>query len=308
MDGMDAISLTEHLEYQPHKADIPHPDRNRSYELALKEAEGHDLIIVRGSEITRNMPPGHNNAVFIQDANKLLIKDSVGVFREANAQGAFVFWNHPDWTAQRKDGIARITDMHKLLIRQKLLHGIEVVNDQTYSDEALQLALDNNLTLMGTSDVHGLADWTFLGPGRAGQRPVTLVFSATRSADGIREGLLNRRTVVAYKDLLIGRPEFLVPLVKNSIVIKEASYREGTTVLDVVLENVSSATITMKNHTGFSLQKSTDVFEIPAREVVKISLRTREKLQAVKLHFEGLNAVQAPNVHPLITWDAAVKP
>ena len=38
MDGLDAISLTEHLEYQPHKNDIPHPDRNRSYELALKEA------------------------------------------------------------------------------------------------------------------------------------------------------------------------------------------------------------------------------------------------------------------------------
>ncbi|MBS4063145.1 MAG: hypothetical protein KGZ74_01220, partial [Chitinophagaceae bacterium] len=38
-DGLDAISLTEHLEYQPHKADIPHPDRNRSYKLALDEAK-----------------------------------------------------------------------------------------------------------------------------------------------------------------------------------------------------------------------------------------------------------------------------
>ena len=29
-DNLDAISLTEHLEYQPHLTDIPHPDRNRS--------------------------------------------------------------------------------------------------------------------------------------------------------------------------------------------------------------------------------------------------------------------------------------
>lgn len=44
-DGLDAISLTEHLEYQLHKADIPHPDRNRSYELALREAKDHHLPI-----------------------------------------------------------------------------------------------------------------------------------------------------------------------------------------------------------------------------------------------------------------------
>lgn len=55
-DGVDAIALTDHLEYQPHKIDIPHPNRNRSYEIALKEAEGKDLIVIRGGEITRDMP------------------------------------------------------------------------------------------------------------------------------------------------------------------------------------------------------------------------------------------------------------
>lgn len=29
-DGLDAISITDHLEYQPHEDDIPHPDLNRS--------------------------------------------------------------------------------------------------------------------------------------------------------------------------------------------------------------------------------------------------------------------------------------
>ena len=138
MDGLDAISLTEHLEYQPHKDDIPHPDRNRSYDIAIKEAGTHDLIIVKGSEITRKMPPGHNNAIFLSDPNKLLVDDSVQVFREAKKQGAFTFWNHPNWTPQRKDGMATLTDVHRLLIREKLLDGIEVVNDQTFSIEALR--------------------------------------------------------------------------------------------------------------------------------------------------------------------------
>lgn len=192
MDGLDAISLTEHLEYQPHKTDIPHPDRNRSYEIAVKEAQNHDLIIVKGSEITRKMPPGHNNAIFINDPNKLLIDDSIAVFREAKSQGAFIFWNHPNWISQRQDGIATLTDVHRLLIREKLLDGIEVVNDQTYSDEALQIALDNNLTIMGTSDIHKLIDWDFKVP-QGGHRPITLVFAKERKEESIKEALMNRK-------------------------------------------------------------------------------------------------------------------
>ena len=63
-DNLDVISLTEDLEYQPHSEDIPHPDRNRSYEIALQEAKDHDLLILRCWEIARDAPKGHNNAVF----------------------------------------------------------------------------------------------------------------------------------------------------------------------------------------------------------------------------------------------------
>ncbi|HXV61258.1 MAG TPA: PHP domain-containing protein, partial [Vicinamibacteria bacterium] len=115
-DGLDAISLTEHLEYQPHREDIPHEDRNRSYELARELARDHDLLVIHGSEITRDMPPGHANAIFIRDANTILQEDALGAFREAHSQGAFIFWNHPDWVEQAPDGIARLTPMHRQLI------------------------------------------------------------------------------------------------------------------------------------------------------------------------------------------------
>lgn len=184
-DSLDAISLTEHLEYQPHLLDIPHPDRNRSYNIAEQLARPHELMVVRGSEITRSMPPGHNNAIFIQDANKLQTGDSLEVFREARRQGAFTFWNHPNWTAQRPDGVARLTDFHKFLIKEGLLNGIEVVNDLTYSDEALQIALDHNLTIMGTSDIHGLVDWQYQVP-EGGHRPLTLVFATAHPGSNQR--------------------------------------------------------------------------------------------------------------------------
>ena len=82
-DGLDAISITDHIEYQPHKSDIPHPDRNRSFQVALEAGEGNDLIIINGSEITRDMPPGHANAIFLEDVNKLNLNDSIEAYRQA---------------------------------------------------------------------------------------------------------------------------------------------------------------------------------------------------------------------------------
>ena len=119
-DGLDAISLTEHLEYQPFSKDIPNPDRNRVYNVAKSFADNQNkslerkLIVVNGQEITRSMPPGHVNAIFLNDANKLLHpKDSLNAILEANKQNAFVFWNHPAWPSQRSDGIAKLDEFHK---------------------------------------------------------------------------------------------------------------------------------------------------------------------------------------------------
>ena len=307
LDGLDAISLTEHLEYQPHKDDIPHPDRNRSYDIAVKEAANHDLIIVKGSEITRRMPPGHSNAIFLSDPNKLLVDDSIQVFREAKKQGAFIFWNHPNWTAQRKDGIATLTDVHRLLIKEKLLDGIEVVNDKTYSDEALQIALDNNLTIMGTSDIHKLIDWDFKVP-EGGHRPLTLVFAKERNAESIKDALMNRRTIAVYKNLLIGRNEFLVPLIENSLKVSSAKYIGKHNVLGFEVENLSSTDITLQNQTGFTLHNNNDVIVLPAGEKTVIEVKTIERKENVSLKFMVLSAVNAPNKHPSITLNSKIEP
>lgn len=186
-ENLDAISLTEHLEYQPHKEDIPHPDRNRAYHLALKEAKEHELLIVPGSEITRSAPVGHNNAVFISDANELLQENAKEAFKVANKQGGFVFWNHPAWYRQSPTGTPILSDFQKERINKGELHGIEVINTVDYSEESLALALENNLTIMGTSDIHGLIDWSYTQKGN--HRPITLVFAKEKSLDGLKEAL-----------------------------------------------------------------------------------------------------------------------
>lgn len=304
-DGLDAISLTEHLEYQPHKDDIPHPDRNRSYQIALQEAKDHNLIIIHGSEITRRMPPGHSNAIFIKDANKLLVNDSLQVFIEAKKQNAFIFWNHPAWISQRSDGVATLTEMHKRLIREKLLDGIEVVNEHTYSDEALQIALDNNLTLMGTSDIHGLIDWEYDVP--AGHRPFTLVFAKEATADGIQEGLVNRRTVVVHNNTLIGRDNFLVPLIEASLKVDTAWYANKSNVLSLVIENVTSCEFTLQNRSNYSLYEHSDLVTIKPGQKQRIDVKTVTRLVNVDLQFEVLNAVNSPNRHPVFILKAKPK-
>ena len=35
-DRLDAMAITEHLEYQPNRSDIPNPDRNRAFEIDRK--------------------------------------------------------------------------------------------------------------------------------------------------------------------------------------------------------------------------------------------------------------------------------
>jgi len=71
-DMIDGVAITEHLEWQPHIADIPHNDRNRSFEETRRAAENLDLLVIPGVEITRTGEPGHINAVFVQDANPLV--------------------------------------------------------------------------------------------------------------------------------------------------------------------------------------------------------------------------------------------
>ncbi len=299
-EGLDAISITDHLEYQPHAADIPHPDRNRPYQLALKYRGDRELLVVNGSEITRRMPPGHANAIFLEDANKLLDLDSLQVYEEAARQEAFIFWNHPHWTAQKSDGIAELTPFHRELIEKGLLHGIEVVNETTYSDEALQIALDQGLTIMGNSDIHGLTGQYFK-VSEGGHRPVTLVFSTDKTVEDMKEALFSGRTVVWFNNNLIGKPEYLVPLIEASLKADTATYKREGEVARVRISNCSDAAYILRNTGDYQFHANTEVINIAPHGEIILQVKTHKQLDAFELEFEVLNAVIAPGKHPIIS-------
>ncbi len=246
--GYDAISITDHLEYQPHKNYIP-VQHNASYEIAKPQGDRQDLIVIKGSEITRVMPPGHLNAIFIKDATRIETdrikhmhaaethlpgyldsidhqhQDYLIAIEEAVDQGGFVFWNHPGWEPQAQEGI-RIYDIHKDLIERGWLKGIEVANSNEWYPEAFQWCLDYGLAMLSNSDIHQ-TEGIFERQIKEGKRPVTLVFAREKNEAGIHEALNNTRTAVWFNDMVIGKLEFLDALVDQSLDISESFYTDN---------------------------------------------------------------------------------
>lgn len=86
-EGLDAIAITVHIEYRPHKA-IVAADHNESYNIAKAEGDKVGLTVIKGPEIIRSKPLGHLNALFISDANAMDVEDPLKAIDVAHEQGA----------------------------------------------------------------------------------------------------------------------------------------------------------------------------------------------------------------------------
>ena len=335
-DGIDLLAITEHLEYQPHIDDIPHPDRNRSFDIAEDIAKNKDLTVINGAEITRMFPPGHINAIFIEDANKLIYLDEAKISEakeilkevpeesltnyedlswledaalaslwpvksaliEARNQNAFTFWNHPAWSSEEFIGQPMLREIHKEFFRDNLLHGIEVANGDGYSEEAFRIALEYGLTVLGTSDVHGLIDWDY--PSSIGaHRPVTLILSESNSIDAIKSSLFSGKTVVWFKNNLIGLEDNILELTNSYLKAKKVEILENSDIARVEIENVSDVRFIIQVLDQSSVVNESNIIEIAPNE--KTVLQIDNGIDKGSLDVKILNAFIAPNKNLLTT-------
>ncbi|MCH2614197.1 MAG: Sb-PDE family phosphodiesterase, partial [Opitutales bacterium] len=267
---------------------------------------------------------GHMTAVFIEDANKLYSVPNQDELRTpnefraaanewpsqsaveaANEQGSFLFWNHSWWSRDFPNGIPVITDFHKSNIRKGLLHGIEIANGKNYSEDAFQIALDHNLALIGVSDVHDLIDWDY-EPHKGGHRPVTLVFAEERTTDSMKEALFDRRTVVWFKNWLIGRERDLQPLLAASLRLEDVGYRNRA-ILSVTITNDSDADFHLRNMSPYDFHQRAATIVVPQHSSEQLMVRTAENVDSMTLEFEVLNAFVAPNETARLTLSAEVE-
>jgi 3',5'-nucleoside bisphosphate phosphatase len=267
-DGLDAISITDHLEYTPKKDKIP-VDHNAAWNICEGYARERNLILVHGTEITRKMPPGHFNALFIKDAN-LIAKDSVwDNFEAAIKQGAFLLWNHPGWKSQEPDGIPKLYDIHKKLIKNGWLHGIEYYNDSENYPRVFTFCKQNNITLVGNSDVHGIISESYRQPEHT-HRPMTLVFAKERTHDSLKEAMFAGRTIVYFRDIIAGKEEYVRPFFHQCVTVGKPFYRTDMTVFFEVTNN---SDIPFQLINGVANAPAT--INLAANSVTRVSMSTK---------------------------------
>lgn len=208
-DGLDAIAITDHIEYRPRK-EVVLGDLNESYKLASAKGKKRDIIVIHGIEITRSKPFGHMNALFITDAEKMKVASAEESLEQALKQNAFVMWNHPGWP----NDTTTLYPIHKKLIAQKKIHGVEVLNHAEYYPKAIDWCADMGLTFMGNSDIHNTIGIDY------DQRPMTLVFAKERTTDGIREALDAGRTAILFDNTIVGREDILQQLAQAIMDVK----------------------------------------------------------------------------------------
>ena len=264
-EGLDVIAITEHIDTRHQKyvkqgVFTEKCDRNFSYELA-KKAAGKNLLVVHGGEISRGMPPGHFNCLFVKDNEALCAaaesqdketnNDNVIAMKnglaEARNQGAFIMWNHPNWCKQAPNE-TKMWKEHKDLLKDGKMDAIEIYNMACgYTPEGHKWALENNLAMLGNSDCHApfFMEVDYL---HGAHRPVTLVFAKEKSVKGVREALDARRSAVFAEGNVYGREQEVLPLLEACLKVKKTQFKDKEIIVE--FENVSSIPVTLTKGKG----------------------------------------------------------
>ena len=240
-DGLDAIAITDHVEYQPNHADVS-TNYGRSHEIARVAAEPLGIIVIRAAEITRGEPPGHLNALFLKTIDPLNQTNDEAAVKAAADQGAFIFWNHPGWKQPERKSVWYAAQGE--FYDQGWLKGLEVVNGGDYDPIAHQWCVDKKLAMLANSDVHNPIGMIY-DSSEEGHRPVTLVFATERSEEAIKEALFARRSVLYAGRQLIGEEQFLKPLFDGALHVKNP---------DVRIKGKSRALVQVVNRTPISFE------------------------------------------------------
>jgi 3',5'-nucleoside bisphosphate phosphatase len=249
-DGLDVIALSEHREYRPHARDLRGGSR-RAYELARPLADRLGLVLVPAVEITRPVPgetspwpvgSAHFNALFVTDEEPLAHPDLATALRTAQSQGAFVFWNHPSFMGRPAEWYPHVSQ----LFDAGLFAGIEVVNGDEFSPEAFGWALGRRLTVLACSDAH-LPMPAHL---RSLRRPVTVLFARSRDEAGVRDALVERRTLAWLDHDLWGEERWLRALWDGALRVRSPRPAQPGRELVLEVENPTAIDFHVAPGTG----------------------------------------------------------
>lgn len=285
LDGLDVMAVTEHIEYRPNdgvfsdylkvNAENSMADLNYAVKESQTEATKYGMLIIPGTEITRNgTDVGHFNALFTTDNNLIYDKDPVQAIRNAKAQGALVMHNHPGWT---RKNIA-MTEAEVKAYGEGLIDGVEVMNGAEFYPGVIDRVREGKMFIAANTDIHSstAVEYNVLGE----TRPMTLILAKERSLDSIREALEAGRTIAYGFGHLCGSEEFLLELFKASVTLSPVDGKK------VSLTNMTSIPYIIKKENGN-----------PVRIAPFSTYNTSIPQNAVTLSFTVLNLWTGADTH-----------
>lgn len=327
-EGLDAIALTEHVEFTRFQDDLHKTkgfvDKNRPYELAKARAS-KDLVVVHGAEITRGV--GHYNCLFITDANALRVKgarDAVvyadldarfqskdpavaegaeASLAEAKKQGGFCFWNHPHWPGQPAQ-IAQVLPFHRKMIDTGKIGGLEVAGGQGLFVEAIDIALENNLAILANSDTHRPIGTELENTGLP-HRTVTLLLAKDKSAASIRAALDQRKSIGLYRNTLIGSQDNVSDIVQAALTIRQVPNPKAadfpSNSMSLILKNNATIPLVLSPLDGRNFLNATDIVKVPAKGETTVWVTRVDPPQPDALRFEVINSYAGSSTKAKVT-------
>ena len=208
-------------------------------------------MVIKGAEITRSKPLGHLNALFISDANALDVEDPLQAIDIAEAQGAYIIWNHPGWP----DNKSTFYPVHEELIKAGKIDAYEAYNYMESYPLTFDWYAQYGIAPMANTDIHGSINIDY-DCGDGWMRPMTLVFATEKTEAALREALDAKRTLAFFHGNLVGDKEYLSKLVGASLKTRKVGERLEVT-------NISDIT--------YKMTKGNSLYVFPAGKTVLIN-------------------------------------
>lgn len=266
-DGLDAIAVTEHVEYRRWEGEmlsflkgyVPEgtkavnasitgkaadergilTDLNLPIRVSKNIADGLGVTVIPGVEITRTPETiGHYNALFIQDANTIYDADPAVSMKKAREQGALIMHNHPGW--RRKS--LEMTEFEQKVYGEGLIDGVEIMNGSEFYPSVVDRAQQKKIFMAANTDIHGTTarDYETMGQ----YRNMTFVLAKDRTLASIKEGLTARRTL-AYSYGSIAGEETIVRDFFEACIQYETLFEKGGNERRVRMTNPTSMTFVL---------------------------------------------------------------
>lgn len=286
-EGLDAIALTEHIEYRPHQKTLSLPTTALS-KLPNKQQKQKHFIDQRqrNHPLHASRPLQCNLSLRCRLARPRKLSGCIPRRQTAKC----LYFLEPSGLGRPAAGHNLVVGRTYRIIENGCMHGIEIVNGK-YFPEAHQWCLDKKLTMIGNSDIHQPIQ-TDIDFAKGEHRGMTLVFAKERTIEGIREALLNRRTAVYYGENLIGEEIYLKELFENAIEIKQVKKTDNA--VSVTLYNNSDLIFRLKKTEHDARLVYFRDYSIKPHCQHTITIRLNDGVKSGKVNFEVTNLWVAP--------------